>query len=174
MSDDEDATFTDLFEHVDKAKIIKHTEIQLQDLEFKGEHTIEQDSVYGAVIAMPQIARCMDWNPTMTALAYRSVLMLFVNYLLQGSAIVFIGEESQVMDRLSGKMHLCDFGRNLENCPGGKSCVGPGGELYTASTLYSFDIWNVRKWMRDSLNSVIEDTDLAEKKEKVEEFFAPG
>jgi len=172
---DDEPEYSDLYEHVDKVKIIKHTEIQLQDLEFKGEHTIEQDSVYGAVIAMPQIARCMDWNPTMTALAYRSVLMLFVNYLLQGSAIVFIGEESQVMDRLSGKMHLCDFGRMLEHCPDGNSCLGPGGEMYTASTLYSFDIWNVRKWMRDSLKMVIkDDPDLSSKKEDVESLFAPG
>merc|ERR1711963_1238204 len=112
----------------------------------------------------------------MTALAYRSVLMLFVNYLLRGSAIVFIGEESQVMDRLSGKMHLCDFGRNLEHCPFGEACTGPGGEKYSASTLYSFDIWNVRKWMKESLVAVIDGTDLAKngKKEKAEELFAPG
>jgi len=170
----EETTYNDLSEYSDKVKIIKHLEIQLQDLELKGEHTIEQDSVYGAVIAIPQVARCMNWNPTMGALAFRAVMMLFVNYLLQGSAIVFIGEESQVMDRLSGKMHLCDFASNLENCPDAKSCLGPGGELYTASTLYDYDIWNVRKWMRDSLKTVIEGTDLEGKTDSVQTIFDPG
>jgi len=172
---EEETYYNDLSEHVDKVKIIKHLEIQLQDLELKGEHTIEQDSVYGAVVAIPQIARCMDWNPTMTALSYRAVLMLLVNYLLQGSAIVFIAEESKVMDKLSGKMDLCNFGRNLENCPDSQSCLGPGGELYTASTLYSYDIWNVRKWMRDSLKVVIEGTEkLDGESEKVDTLFDPG
>jgi len=171
----EETTYNDLNEHVDKVKIIKHLEIQLQDLELKGEHTLEAESVYGAVIAIPQIARCMDWNPTMTALAYRAVLMLFINYLLQGSAIMFIGEESHVMDRLGGKMHLCDFAKNLENCPEGNACLGPGGENYTASGLYSYDIWNVRKWMRDSLKSVIDVTDgLEGGDEQVNTLFDPG
>jgi len=172
MKEDEETLYNDLNEHVDKVKIIKHLEIQLQDLELKGEHCLEAESVYGAAMAIPQVARCMDWNPTMTALAYRSVLMLFINYLLQGSAIMFIGEESHVMDRLSGKMHLCDFAKNLENCPDGNACLGPGGEKYTASGLYSYDIWNVRKWMRDSLKSVMEGDKGDEN--QVNTLFDPG
>merc|ERR1719210_226650 len=72
-----------------KKKIVKRTEIELQDMEFKGELCLEADSVYGSVIAIPQIARSMEWNRTMIALTFRAFLMLSLNYLLQGSAIMY-------------------------------------------------------------------------------------
>jgi hypothetical protein len=134
-------------------------EIQLQDMEFKGDLTFETDSVYGAVIAMPQIARCMGWNQTFLALCFRSFLLLGLNYVFQVSALIFISEESQVMDVLGGKMHLCDYGKQLDKCTNFKKhpgCVGPGGTVFQPPRLYSFDAWNVRKWARDQLVALFE------------------
>jgi len=141
-----------------KKKIIQRTEIQLQDMEFKGELTLEADSVYGSVIAIPQIARSMHWNSAATALVFRNLMMLALNYFLQGSAIMYIGEESQIMDVLAGKMHLCDFAKDLEECPHGDHCMGPGGDKFTASSLYSFDIWSVRSYMRDTVKAALSGT----------------
>merc|ERR1719362_410301 len=132
----------------------------LQEMEFKGELTIETDSVYGAVLAMPQIARSMDWNQTFVALTFRSFLLLGINYLFQISALVFLTEESQVMDVLGGKMHLCDYGRQLEDCDPTNpqhGCIGPGGTIYTPPRLYGYDTWAVRKWARDSLEQFFDD-----------------
>jgi hypothetical protein len=151
----------------EKDEIMRRMQIQLQDLEFKGQLAFETDSVYGAVICMPQISRCMGWNQTFLALCFRSFLLLALNYLFQISAIIFISEESQVMDVLGGKMHLCDYGKQLDHCkewadhPG---CVGPGGTVFKPPRLYSFDIWNVRKWMRDQLLVLFADEpDIKEK-----------
>merc|ERR1719195_1596382 len=127
-------------------------------MEFKGEYALESDSVYGAVIAIPQIARSVGWNSTMTALTFRCLLLLMLNYLLQGSAIMFIGEESQVMDVLAGKMHLCDFAYDLEDCPEANHCTGPGGTKYEPDGLYSFDVWSLRIYMRDALIAAVKGT----------------
>jgi len=157
-----------------KKQILKRTEIQLQDMEFKGALCLEADSVYGSVIAIPQIARSMGWNRTMIALTFRAFLMLSLNYLLQGSAIMYIGEESQIMDVLSGKMHLCDFAKELEECPEGPHCMGPGGDNFTASSLYAFDIWSVRSYMRDTLKAALTGTKHENLVSDVAATFSPG
>lgn len=155
----------------------KRVEYSMQEMEFKGELTIETDSVYGAVLAMPQIARSMDWNQTFVALTFRSFLLLAINYVFQISALVFLTEESQVMDILGGKMHLCDYGRQLEDCTRDKpGCVGPGGTVYTPPRLYGFDTWNVRKWARDSLVALFEDPEDADVRANImnETMVDPG
>jgi len=144
--------------NTNKKKILKRVEIELQDMEFKGEYALESDSIYGAVIAIPQIARSVEWNSTMTALTIRCFMLLCLNYLLQGSAIMYIGEESQVMDVLAGKMHLCDFAYDLEDCPDHTHCTGPGGTKYEADGLYSFDVWSLRMYMRDALAAAVKGT----------------
>jgi len=160
----------------EKRKILKRTEEKLQDMEFVGTYELEADSVYGAVIAIPQIARSMGCTPTMLALCWRSWMLLALNYLLQGAAIMFIAEESQIMDVLSGKMHLCDFAYDLEECPKGNHCTGPGGSKYTPDGLYSYDIWSVRIYMRDALKAAVTGTPLDTKafKEQVDTSFDPG
>jgi len=100
--------------------------------------------------------------------------MLALNYLLQGCAIMYIGEESQIMDVLSGKMHLCDFAAALEECPDGPHCTGPGGEHFTASSLYSFDVWSQRSYMRDTLKAALADTKYSDLVPDIDEKFAPG
>jgi len=173
-SGEEETKYIRVEETRSKKKILKRTEIQLQDMEFKGELALEADSVYGSVIAIPQIARSMQWSRTTTALVFRSFLMLALNYLLQGSAIMYIGEESQIMDVLAGKMHLCDFAKDLEECPGGDKCMGPGGDQFTASSLYSFDIWSVRSYMRDTLKAALEGTKYDKLIPAIDTSFNPG
>lgn len=140
-----------LMEVSDRREVIDKMEEHIQEIEFAGSIMLETSSVYGAIVAIPQVARCMEWNPTMVILFLRTVMMLGINYILQISAIILIGEASQVMDVLAGKMHLCDFAKDLDACPNATGCVGPGGTRFTPPRLYSFDIWSVRMFLRDSL-----------------------
>jgi len=152
-------------------EIEKRTELQLQDLEFRGAYKLEADSVYGAVVAMPQIARSLGWSWTFRALVFRAWMLLALNYLLQGCATMYIAQESQVMDVLSGKVHLCDFAYDLEDCPNGNHCTGPGGTKYTASSLYDFDVWSVRSYMRDMLKASVKGTKYEYLTDKADDVF---
>jgi len=67
-------------------------------------------------------------------------------------------------------MHLCDFGAHIENCPEGPNCIGPGGQhIIDPGSLYAYDIWNTRKFMRDSLKAV-----FPELKDKIDKKVDPG
>merc|ERR1719362_1001204 len=110
----------------------------------------------------------------MVALTLRVFILLMLNYLLQGSAMMYIGEASQVMDVLAGKMHLCDFAAELEQCPDGPHCIGPGGTKYTSDGLYSFDIWSVRTYMRDSLTTILQGSNYSNLVDSIQDNFAPG
>jgi len=158
----------------DKRQILKRSEVELQDLEFKGEFALEADSVYGAMIAIPQVARSAEWNRTMVALTVRVVTLLMLNYFLQGSAMMYIGEATQVMDVLGGKMHLCDFAYDLEDCPDADHCTGPGGTKYKKDSLYSFDVWSVRNYYRDSLKAILNGSKLNDLVEDIDDKFYPG
>merc|ERR1719247_1352556 len=48
----------------------------LMKMEVAGHCTVEKQSVYGAVIALPQIARSVGWSRTMTGLSLRAFLFL--------------------------------------------------------------------------------------------------
>jgi len=154
--------------------LIDRSQLHLQDVEFRPAYELESDSVYGAVIAIPQIARTVGWNKTMVALTFRCFLLLLLNYLLQASAIIYIGQESQVMDVLSGKMHLCDFAYDLEECPDHNHCTGPGGTPYTPTSLYRFDIWSIRTYMRDSVKNALKGTKYEDSIPHVDKVFDPG
>lgn len=149
--------YTGLEEEMEKAEVVRLVEEHLQEMEFAGTLTLETSSVYGAVVAIPQIARCMDWNLTLSLLAFESVMILAINYFMQVSAIILIGEASQVIDVLAGKMHLCDFGKDLGSCPNASGCVGPGGTSIEAKRLYAFDIWAVRNYVRQALVDLFPD-----------------
>jgi len=155
-------------------EIEKRTELQLQDLEFRGAYRLETESVYGSVVAMPQIARSLGWSWTFKALVLRSFMLLALNYLLQGSAIMFIAQQSQVMAVLGGKMHLCDFAYDLEECPDHNHCTGPGGTKYTASSLYNYHLFSLRSYMRDILMDSVKGTKYEHLAEKSHEVFYPG
>merc|ERR1719336_1602356 len=87
---------------------------------------------------------------------------------------MFIGQQSQVMVVLSGKMHLCDFAYDLEDCPSGNHCTGPGGTKYTASSLYNYRLWSLRSYMRDMLMDSVKGTKYEHLTDKFHEVFYPG
>jgi len=114
----------------------------------------EKGSVYGAAVVIPQIARSAGWPGSMLALTIRCYCFLLINILLQGFLLSMIGEVQHFMNSFAGKMHLCDFGADLQNCPDGPNCRGPGGTAYTFSRLYGYDVWSTRSFIRDSLKAV--------------------
>jgi len=141
----------------------------LMKMEQNGVAFVERESVYGAAIAIPQIARSCGWNSWMTALVIRSYFFLFMNVIIQAFLLMMILEHKQVMQPMGGQMHLCDFGRDLERCPHGSNCVGPGGTVFTPPRLYAYSVWNSRLFVRDSLLQV-----YPERSEEIRESVDPG
>lgn len=66
-------------------------------------------------------------------------------------------------------MHLCDFGADIDSCPEGRNCQGPGGTTFTFPRLYSFDQWIMRSWVRDTLRG-----SFPEKREEIDRLADPG
>jgi len=126
----------------------------LSSAEQVGRLGLETSSVYGQAVAMPQIARSTDWSGTLTSLAIRSYFFLIINVVVQGFFLAMIGKEQLVMYPFAGQMHLCDFGADIDRCPGGPNCQGPGGTTYSRPRLYSFKYWSTRVFIRDSLKAL--------------------
>eukprot|EP00931_Biecheleriopsis_adriatica_P087406 TRINITY_DN61889_c0_g1_i1.p1 TRINITY_DN61889_c0_g1~~TRINITY_DN61889_c0_g1_i1.p1 ORF type:complete len:469 (-),score=75.00 TRINITY_DN61889_c0_g1_i1:12-1334(-) len=118
---------------------------------------IENTSVYGSVILMPQIARSLNWPSEMAQI----VVMNFFYYIsccsVHGILLMFIDKEEQVLDAFSGQMYLCDFGAHMGDCPP-HGCTGPGGTEMTPPRLYSWGQWTLRNFIRDSFKAVLPDT----------------
>mmetsp|Transcript_34678 Transcript_34678/g.103029 ORF Transcript_34678/g.103029 Transcript_34678/m.103029 type:complete len:459 (-) Transcript_34678:30-1406(-) len=129
----------------------------LLKMELEGAAGVEKTSVYGAAIAIPQIARSVGWSTTMTGLAIRAYVFLLFNYFLQLFLLSVLNEELHLFNPLSGRMHLCDFGAHISNCPGGLNCRGPTGGNYSYPTLYTFSAWSVRVFTRDALVELFPD-----------------
>lgn len=129
----------------------------LMKMDGEGYCGVEKASVYGAAVALPQIARSAGWPGTLTALAFRSYLLLFLNIILQAFLLSMIGEEMGIMYTYSSQPHLCNFGADMTSCPGGKDCIGPGGTSLTPSRLYDFTTWNTRMYVQQSLEAVFPD-----------------
>lgn len=110
--------------------------------------------MYGAALAMPQIARSAGWPGTLLALVCRIYFFTALNYLLQGFLLSMIGEEQLTWYAFAGRMHLCDYGAWMEDCPDGSNCKGPLGTQYSAPRLYDYDIWSTRIFIRDSLKAI--------------------
>mmetsp|Transcript_7616 Transcript_7616/g.13475 ORF Transcript_7616/g.13475 Transcript_7616/m.13475 type:complete len:449 (-) Transcript_7616:31-1377(-) len=142
----------------------------LQNMDLNGDLRLETDSVYGAALALPQIARCTGWSKTYTLMALRSFCLLVLNLLLQTFLLAMLGEELQVWNKYGGKMNLCDFGRHLIDCPGSPNCQGPGGTDYdNPGRLYSFDAWVTRTYVRDSLLAI-----FPEQRDEIMDNVDPG
>jgi len=119
--------------------------------------TLEQDTVWGTAIAIPQIARSSKWDSTFLMLAFR----VYVNYILCIALVLgiltYIGEETHIMNPLGEQMHLCDFGANLASCPDGDQCTGPGGTKYSPEGLYGYDEWNMHRYVKKALLATFPD-----------------
>lgn len=115
-----------------------------------------EESVYGAALCMPQFARTVGWDKTMTILAIRSWMFLLLNIFLQAYLLRMIAKEESVMDSFGGQMYLCDFGAFLDHCPG-PGCRGPHGSDVSAPRLYNWDAIVNRNFVKDSLKAVFPD-----------------
>mmetsp|Transcript_8054 Transcript_8054/g.18836 ORF Transcript_8054/g.18836 Transcript_8054/m.18836 type:complete len:423 (-) Transcript_8054:148-1416(-) len=123
---------------------------------------LEKSSVYGSAVAFPQIARSSGYKTVFVTLWLRSWMALAVNYLVQGSLVMLVGEATQIMAPLGGQMHLCDFGAHLDECegPGGTwipECTGPGGTQFAPPRLYGYTQWAVQKFIKQALLDVVPD-----------------
>jgi len=113
-----------------------------------------EESVYGAAMVMPQLARTAGWDKTMTIFAIQSWTFLVLNVFLQAYLLKMLAKEEKVMDGFGGQMNLCDFGAHAESCPG-PGCRGPGGSGITGPRLYGWDAIVNRNFVKDSLKALL-------------------
>ncbi|CAE7593434.1 rnf111 [Symbiodinium natans] len=116
-----------------------------------GELSLQHDSVYGAAVVLPQVARSCEWPGTLIAAVIRTYFFCLLNFTLQAFLLSMIGEEQHFWYPFGGKMHLCDFGASIQDCPGAPNCVGPGGTVLSYPRLYDYDIWSTRTFVKQSL-----------------------
>ncbi|CAE7938825.1 NITA, partial [Symbiodinium sp. KB8] len=131
--------------------------------------TVDATSVYGAALALPQLARSAGWTISYTGLALRGLLFMIMNNLLQGFLLYMISKEERIINKFGSQMFLCDFAAHHQNCPHGSNCVGPGGTEITPSRLYDFDLWSTRTFVRDSFKLL-----FPEKEHEIMEKIDPG
>mmetsp|Transcript_37372 Transcript_37372/g.98556 ORF Transcript_37372/g.98556 Transcript_37372/m.98556 type:complete len:466 (-) Transcript_37372:122-1519(-) len=143
--------------------------------ESNGSCILQKNSMYGAAIAIPQIARSSGWSGSMLALTVRTYLFLAINFFLQILLMAMIGEEVGVMNNYAGKMHLCDLGAGAgveSDCASRPNCVGPAGTMVSAPRLYDFDIWNLRMFAKLSIESILPNTPFI--RDEVDKLIDPG
>lgn len=131
--------------------------------------TVQSDSVYGAALALPQIARTAGWSLEYTSLACHSMMFLLTNLVLQGFLLYMLSVEERTLAKFGGQMHLCDFGAQYNNCPDASNCVGPGGTIYSPDRMYNWGVWTTRVFVRDSFKSLFPD-----RAEEIEATIDPG
>eukprot|EP00928_Gymnodinium_smaydae_P049653 TRINITY_DN33342_c0_g1_i1.p1 TRINITY_DN33342_c0_g1~~TRINITY_DN33342_c0_g1_i1.p1 ORF type:complete len:470 (-),score=74.22 TRINITY_DN33342_c0_g1_i1:91-1500(-) len=139
-------------------------------VETTGHCAVEKRSVYGAAVAIPQIARSCYWPKTMSVLTLRCYLFLTINYFVQTLFVYYIYDSQTNMNPFGGQMHLCDFAAHIDTCPDGANCHGPGGgKIVDPGSLYPYDIWNTRKFVHDSFVAL-----FPEKQDKIDSVVDPG
>mmetsp|Transcript_18376 Transcript_18376/g.29004 ORF Transcript_18376/g.29004 Transcript_18376/m.29004 type:complete len:434 (+) Transcript_18376:102-1403(+) len=127
-----------------------------------------EETVYGAAIVMPQMARTVGWDRTMTIMAVRAWFFLALNCMMQSYLLAMLSKEENVMDLFAGQMNLCDFGAFVDRCPG-PGCKGPGGTDITASRMYNWDSFLNRNFVKDSFKALFPD-----RLEDIDRLVDPG
>jgi hypothetical protein len=130
---------------------------------------LETQSVWGAAIVIPQVARSVGFNLTAMVLTFRTYFNLCCCVAVQMLLLTYIGQSTQVYAPLGGQMHLCDFGANLDACPDAPHCVGPGGTKYASTRLYGYTQWVVQKFVRDAFLHMHPD-----RRDEIEQKIDPG
>jgi hypothetical protein len=141
----------------------------LMKIEKLGYVGVPADSCYGAAVAIPQVARSSGWTMTYLGLSIRVYIFLAVTFSLQLFLLAMIRVETHTMESFAGQMHLCDFGKTIQDCPNAPNCRGPGGTVFTYPRLYDYDTWALRSFVRDSLKSI-----FPEKAEEIHAKADPG
>lgn len=133
--------------------------------------SIEEETIYGLVVVIPQLARSAGWSGTMVIAAIRTSALFVLTLFLQGLLLYMVNKEQIVMNRYSGQMFLCDFGAFRTDCSDdGSDCLGPYGTRVTsAGRMYSFGDLVTRTFVRDSLLALFPD-----RKHDISEKIDPG
>eukprot|EP00931_Biecheleriopsis_adriatica_P124110 TRINITY_DN9920_c0_g1_i1.p1 TRINITY_DN9920_c0_g1~~TRINITY_DN9920_c0_g1_i1.p1 ORF type:complete len:419 (-),score=64.70 TRINITY_DN9920_c0_g1_i1:69-1295(-) len=139
------------------------------ELESESSLMIKQTTVYSASLVIPQVARTAGWSKTTMVLVIRVYFCLLINYCLQFSLVYFIYDELNSLNRFAGRPSLCNFGAQMWRCPNGPDCVGPGGTTISPEQLYSFNVWQTRSFLRDSLLSL-----FPERADDISSHVQPG
>eukprot|EP00929_Paragymnodinium_shiwhaense_P009546 TRINITY_DN11375_c0_g1_i1.p1 TRINITY_DN11375_c0_g1~~TRINITY_DN11375_c0_g1_i1.p1 ORF type:complete len:442 (+),score=62.27 TRINITY_DN11375_c0_g1_i1:158-1483(+) len=136
----------------------------------KGSVGVEEGSVYGAAVLMPQVARTCGWPEELLSLTISSYVYLILCLVVHGGILVYMQKSDRVSDGFGGQMYLCDFGANVDNCrDGDPSCVGPGGTTMSPPRMYGWGQWVTRVYVRDAMMSVFPDH-----KDTIGESVDPG
>lgn len=136
----------------------------------QGSCSIETESVYGAAIVLPQLARSVQWQRELTISAIRSYLFVVLSIVTQLLILMMMEKHETVLDPFAGQMFLCDMGAfctGINEDP--EACKGPGGTTITPPRLYSYDIWSTRVFIRDSLKAI-----FPTKAEEIDKVADPG
>mmetsp|Transcript_41523 Transcript_41523/g.79527 ORF Transcript_41523/g.79527 Transcript_41523/m.79527 type:complete len:522 (-) Transcript_41523:189-1754(-) len=113
---------------------------------------LEKDSVYGAALLMPQLARSARWHKYLTIEAAWSLLLNWCNAAMQFWLLQALAKEDMIYAPFGGGMWLCNFGEGQ---------LGPlGTEINSPERLYSFTDWEMRNFLRHSVEQILpEQTD---------------
>ncbi|CAE7356756.1 unnamed protein product [Symbiodinium sp. CCMP2592] len=118
---------------------------------------LETESLYGAVILVPQLGRSCGWPRALMFVSLQVYVLFILNGFLQAVLLMEISREQNVLDVYAGQMWLCDFGAPLIDCPDDPSCTGPGGTQVDGRRLYDYRSWSTRTFFRDSLKKLFPD-----------------
>eukprot|EP00930_Biecheleria_cincta_P043432 TRINITY_DN29823_c0_g1_i1.p1 TRINITY_DN29823_c0_g1~~TRINITY_DN29823_c0_g1_i1.p1 ORF type:complete len:462 (-),score=57.31 TRINITY_DN29823_c0_g1_i1:241-1626(-) len=132
---------------------------------------VENDSVYGAALVIPQVARSMACPRELLLMSFTSIFYLSLTIILHVLLLTYIDKEEKVFDKFGGEMYLCDLGVNLEQCtedPDFPGCMGPGGTKMSAPRLYDWSTWVTRNFVRDSFKAMFPHMTLDEINAKVD------
>eukprot|EP00929_Paragymnodinium_shiwhaense_P066686 TRINITY_DN3347_c0_g1_i1.p1 TRINITY_DN3347_c0_g1~~TRINITY_DN3347_c0_g1_i1.p1 ORF type:complete len:507 (+),score=78.13 TRINITY_DN3347_c0_g1_i1:82-1521(+) len=129
---------------------------------------VEENSIYGCAMVMPQFARSAGWPVRLSVLAARSYFFMFLNVVVQLFILRALSEEDVVMNKFGGQMYLCDFGAQ-KDCPGNDGCLGPEGTIITPPRMYSYQQWAIQKFVKASFMQL-----FPEKEEEIDKNIDPG
>jgi len=126
------------------------------------EVTLECDSIYGAALLMPQLARSAFWPKFLTIAAAQALLLHWMNILMQFWLLQVIAKEDAVYDAFGGAMYLCNFAEGVR---------GPSGSLIAspARLFTNFNQWNTRVYIKEAMLNI-----FPEKRELIEDRIDPG
>mmetsp|Transcript_59829 Transcript_59829/g.175535 ORF Transcript_59829/g.175535 Transcript_59829/m.175535 type:complete len:474 (+) Transcript_59829:171-1592(+) len=130
---------------------------------------IEQSSVYGAAIAIPQLARTTGWTTKMLVMTVKVYVFVVLNLFAQGGVLYMIFKEEMIWNLFGGQMYVCDFGAMVETCPEGPNCIGPDGTVFSPPRIYGWGQWAARMFARDSMKSI-----FPELRDKLGTLMDPG
>jgi hypothetical protein len=139
-----------------------------------GDIALERKTIYGAAMALPQIARSASWAHTYLGLTVRTYVFLAVNLFLQVFLLSKVGLEEVLLWPFQRRMHLCSYASAMPQCavqtPHGPDCRGPGGtDFQNLGRLYDYETWKLRIFFRDNLKML-----YPERSSEIDQVADPG